>query len=217
MKIPGDKNERWVPLSLHMVGSDVAMLAHTRLWSPRWLQFAWAQSDRRHLSQSLWPLLTSGTGSGLSETGLNADMGRAVTGDWSSLLRSGLWPDQNVACTNWASFLQSCTHFLKGNHRSKQLRCDTRSDACKAVQANKCYSYTDTWQISLTATGMRCTPGYKGINLSWQCFPCSCPPPILLLFANTAATLALLISVSWATHPTQSPPVGSEVFSREES
>lgn len=85
MKIPGDKNERWVSLSLHMAGSDVAMLAHKRLWSPRWLQFARVQSDRRHLSQSLWPLLTSGTGSRLSETGLNADMGRALAWDWSPL------------------------------------------------------------------------------------------------------------------------------------
>lgn len=39
-KIPGDKNERWVPLALHIAGSDVAMLAHKRLRSPRWLQFA---------------------------------------------------------------------------------------------------------------------------------------------------------------------------------
>lgn len=86
----GQKMKRWVPVSSVMAGSDVAMLAPMILCPPRWLQFAWSQSDRRHLSQSLWPSLTSGTGSRLCGTELNADMGRAL-----ATRNVQLWPDQN--------------------------------------------------------------------------------------------------------------------------
>lgn len=40
MELPGDRSEASAPSSLHMAGSDVAMLARASLWSPGRLQFA---------------------------------------------------------------------------------------------------------------------------------------------------------------------------------
>lgn len=110
-KYQGTKMKRWVHSSLHMAGSDVAMLEHTRPCSPRWLQFAWPQSDHRHLSQSVaftdrWSRLRALWDRAKCRHGQGTGLGLKST------LKVQFWPDQNFTA-------QTDLYFCEAAHKHR--------------------------------------------------------------------------------------------------